>query len=85
MSEKYFLLTTKHIVKAPNMTQAKFAVEGEDDFLGEILKESTETNEVSNSEAAKYIGFSEVNIKPESTGSDDEDFEGRDLREVQRV
>jgi hypothetical protein len=75
MSEKYFLLTTKHIVKAPNMTQAKFAVEGEDDFLGEILKESTETNEVSNSEAAKYIGFSEVNIKPESTSSDDEDFE----------
>lgn len=60
MSEKYYLLTTKHIVKAPNMAQAKLAVEGEEDFMGEVLKEDVEVNEVSTSDARKYIGFSET-------------------------
>ena len=58
MSEKYFLLTSKHIVKAPNMTQAKLAIEGESDFVGEVLKQNVDINEVSDSEADKYVGFS---------------------------
>jgi len=60
MSEKYFLLTSKHIVKAPNMTQAKLAIEGESDFIGEVLKQNVDVNEVSDSEAFKYVGFSEL-------------------------
>lgn len=59
MSEKYYLLTTKHIVKAPNMGQAKLGIEGDEDFVGEVLKETTDVNEVSVAEASKYIGFSE--------------------------
>ena len=57
MSEKYFLLTTTHIVKAPNMTQAKMTIEREEDSLGETLKESLDINEVSVAEASKYIGI----------------------------
>lgn len=60
MSEKYFLLTTKHIVKAPNMTQAKLAVDGDNDFVGEVLQENVEANEVSTSDALKYVGLSEI-------------------------
>lgn len=59
MSEKYFLLTTKHIVKAPNMTQAKLAIEGESDFVGEVLKQNVDVNEVSNAEAIKYVGLTD--------------------------
>jgi len=76
MSEKYFLLTTKHIVKAPNMTQAKLAIEGESDFIGEVLKQNLDVNEVSNSEANKYVGFSELSraeLKLDSRSSLDEE------------
>lgn len=60
MSEKYYLLTTKHVVKAPNMTQAKLGINNDEDFLGEVLQETTDVNEVSVAEASKYIGFSEA-------------------------
>jgi len=76
MSEKYFLLTTKHIVKAPNMTQAKLAIEGESDFIGEVLKQNLDVNEVSDSEANKYVGFSELSkaeLKLDSKPSFDEE------------
>lgn len=59
MNEKYYLLTTKHIVKATNMSQAKLGIDGDEDFLGEILKETTDTNEVSATEASKYVGLSD--------------------------
>jgi hypothetical protein len=78
MSEKYFLLTSKHIVKAPNMTQAKLAIEGESDFVGEVLKQNVDINEVSDSEADKYVGFSELNksdLRYETRVSVDEDEE----------
>ena len=78
MSEKYFLLTSKHIVKAPNMTQAKLAIEGESDFVGEVLKQNVDVNEVSDSEADKYVGFSELNksdLRYETRVSVDEDEE----------
>jgi hypothetical protein len=78
MSEKYFLLTSKHIVKAPNMTQAKLAIEGESDFVGEVLKQNVDINEVSDSEADKYVGFSELNksdLRYDTRVSLDEDEE----------
>lgn len=60
MSEKYYLVTSNHIVKAPNMTQAKLAIEGESDFIGEVLKNQFEANEITSKEASKYIGLSET-------------------------
>lgn len=81
MTEKYYLVTSSHIVKAPNMTQAKMAVDGDDDFSGEVLKQKLDLNEVSQREAAKYVGLSAVgndNIddKPFASNYDeDEDFD----------
>ena len=60
MTEKYYLVKTSHIVKAPNMTQAKLAIEGEDDFIGEVLKNQSDANEISQREASKYIDISET-------------------------
>jgi hypothetical protein len=57
MSEKYFLITTNHIIKAPNMTQAKLAVEGEMDFLGEVLKNDSHSKEIQAAEAFKFAGY----------------------------
>jgi hypothetical protein len=77
MSEKYFLLTTKHIVKAPNMTQAKLAVEGESDFVGEVLKQNVDVNEVSNAEAIKYVGLTD-SVKSDFVYDDSLDFSDED-------
>jgi hypothetical protein len=60
MSEKYFLITTNHIVKAPNMTQAKLAIEGELDFSGEILKNDSNTKEIAASEAFQFAGYNKA-------------------------
>jgi hypothetical protein len=57
MSEKYFLIKTNHIVKAPNMTQAKLAIEGELDFSGEILKNESNTSEIAAAEAFQFAGY----------------------------
>jgi hypothetical protein len=77
MSEKYFLLTTKHIVKAPNMTQAKLAVEGESDFIGEVLKQNVDVNEVSNAEAIKYVGLTD-SVKSDFVYDDSLEFSDED-------
>lgn len=73
MSEKYYLVTTSHIVKAPNMTQAKLAIEGDNDFVGEVLKSQADLNEVNAAEAAKYIGFTEAHEHSEYSDEIDED------------
>jgi hypothetical protein len=60
------------------MTQAKLAIEGESDFVGEVLKQNVDINEVSDSEADKYVGFSELNksdLRYETRVSVDEDEE----------
>lgn len=73
MSEKYYLLTTKHIVKAPNMAQARLGINGDDDFSGEVLSEKVDANEVSVAEASKYIGFSETVSAVDSDIDDESD------------
>ena len=67
-TEKYFIVTTNHIVKAPNKTHAKWAIEGEVDFSGQVLKNDFELKEISEVEAYKFSGFS-------SYISDDEDLD----------
>jgi len=62
MSEKYYLLTKKYIVKARNMTQAKLGIDGEEDFFGEILQENEELNEVSSTEAGKFIATPQPSV-----------------------
>jgi hypothetical protein len=76
MSEKYYLVTTSHIVKAPNMTQAKLGVEGETEFIGEVLKSKADLNEVSQAEASKYIGFSEAHEIGDEIEDDDNESSG---------
>jgi hypothetical protein len=85
MKEKYYLLTTKHIVKAPNMTQAKLGVGGEEDFIGEVLKHETESNEVTADEANRYINLTSQNYTTESFEVDeDSDFNYSDRFEFIR-
>lgn len=82
MTEKYYLVTSNHIVKAPNMTHAKMAIEGDEDFSGEVLKEKLDLNEVSQREAAKYVGLSSAvsnNSIDKSFNSDFDEDEDEDI------
>jgi hypothetical protein len=74
MAEKYYLVTTSHIVKAPNMTQAKLATEGDTDYIGEVLKSEEDLSEISSSEAAKFVSF-KSNRVPADGLDEDEDVE----------
>ena len=58
MSEKYFIVTKNHIVKAKNKTQAKALVDGDDDFLGSVMADDLNIKEVSYSDAVSHFGVS---------------------------
>jgi hypothetical protein len=59
MAEKYFIVTKNHIVKAKNQTQAKALVDGDNDFLGAVMADSSDIKEVSYGEAVKHFGISD--------------------------
>lgn len=72
MSEKYYLVTTSHIVKAPNMTQARLATQGDADFVGEVLKSQADLNEINAAEAAKFVSFKSNHIDAEEMDYEEE-------------
>ncbi len=59
------------------MTQAKLAVEGESDFIGEVLKQNVDVNEVSNAEAIKYVGLTD-SVKSDFVYDDSLEFSDED-------
>lgn len=83
MSEKYFLIKTNHIVKAPNMTQAKMAIEGELDFSGEILKNESNASEIAASEAFHFAGYNTAS-EIDSSSADDFIEMGEGSEEINR-
>ena len=71
MAEKYYLVTASHIVKAPNMAQARLATEDNADFLGEVLKSQSDLSEINQAEAAKFISFKSNHIETDDTEYDE--------------
>ena len=46
MSDKLFLVTKTHIVKAKNMKHARSIIEGDEDVPGDLLADNTFAKEV---------------------------------------
>lgn len=55
MSDKLFLVTKTHIVKAKNMKHARGLVEGDDDIPGSIMADNLFAKEVSEDQASMYF------------------------------
>lgn len=55
MSDKLFLVTKTHIVKAKNMRQARGLVEGDEDVTGSVMADNLFAKEVSEDQASMYF------------------------------
>jgi hypothetical protein len=73
MTEKYFLVTQSHIVKAKNQTQAKALVEGDNNFLGAVMADSVDVKQVSYKDAVSNFGVTGMDMS--EVYSDEDVFE----------
>ena len=55
MSDKLFLVTKTHIVKAKNMKHARGLVEGDEDIPGSVMADNLFAKEVSEDQASMYF------------------------------
>ncbi len=59
VSDKVFLVTKTHIVKAKNMKHARGIVEGDEDIPGDVLADTDYIQEVNEDEASSYFATSQ--------------------------
>jgi hypothetical protein len=78
MTDKYFIVTKNHIVKAKNKTQAKALIDGSDDFLGAVMSDHSNIKEVSYNEAVNNFGVTGIN-------SVEDDFQIEDFYEDETI
>ena len=55
MSDKLFLVTKTHIVKAKNMKHARSIIEGDEDIPGDLLVDNIFAKEVDEEQASHYF------------------------------
>lgn len=72
MKEKYFLVTSKSIVKAKNMTHAKALMNGQDDIPGNVMSDNLTAREVNENDASSYFS---VLSEEDSASFSDEDYD----------